>query len=378
MESVTPLVVPQVNVNDDSVLLVRWLVADGANVSAGDAICDVETTKAVSEIEAPANGVLVQSAPAGTRVAVGASIGAIGPTREAVAAALAAAAAVKGTAAESGATPKAIALAGQHGVSLAAVRASGVRGTIKETDVRRFMDGAANSLPGWLARHVDREGEVPPFDASVTANLRRSTSHLILASVDMECRLTAAHAVVQRALAGGKMLSALHLVIAAVGRVLPAFPKLASFVWNGSVYRYRGTDVAFVARAGDGRLFTPVLRGVDQMPVDEIARLSQAAAMRALRGSARADELEGAAFTISQVPVAGTTRVVALPSFGQSAILGLSAERIVPAVVDGRIEPVPVITLTLNYDHALCDGVYAATFLAALVKELETGAPRGV
>jgi pyruvate dehydrogenase E2 component (dihydrolipoamide acetyltransferase) len=378
MAAVTPLVVPQVNVNDDTVLLVRWLVASGAAVKAGDAVCDVETTKAVSEIAAPADGVLVQSIAVGTRVAVGAPIGAIGPTREAVDAALAAATEVKHGAAASGATPKAVALAAQHGVSLAAVRASGVRGAIKETDVRRFVDGAAGALPGWLAKHVEREGEVPAFDASVSANLRRSTTHLILASVDMECRLTAAREVIQRALAGGKMLSPLHLVIAAVGRVLPSFPKLASFVWNGSVYRYRGTDVAFVARTGDGRLFTPVLRGVDRLPIEDIARLSQAAAMRALRGTAKADELEGAAFTISQVPVPGTTRVVALPSFGQSAILGLSAERIVPAVVDGRIETVPVITLTLNYDHALCDGIYAANFLAALVKELEIFATRSV
>ena len=30
-----------------------------------------------------------------------------------------------------------------------------------------------------------------------------------------------------------------------------------------------------------------------------------------------------------------------------------------------------IVTLTLNYDHALCDGVYAANFLAAVVKDLE-------
>ena len=57
MATVTPLVVPQVNVNDETVRLARWLVPDGATVAAGDAVCDVETTKAASEITADAAGV---------------------------------------------------------------------------------------------------------------------------------------------------------------------------------------------------------------------------------------------------------------------------------------------------------------------------------
>ena len=44
MEKVFLLIVPQVNVNDDTVLLARWSVADGAVVTAADVVCDVETT----------------------------------------------------------------------------------------------------------------------------------------------------------------------------------------------------------------------------------------------------------------------------------------------------------------------------------------------
>ena len=256
-------------------------------------------------------------------------------------------------------------------MSLEAVRASGVQGTIKESDVLRFVAAAAPALPAGLSKFVEREGPMPAFDAAVAANLRRSTAHLILASIDMDCRLTAAHAVIQEAQAAGRMVSLLHLIIAATARVLPAFSRLTSFVWEGSLYRHTVVDVAFVARSSDGRLFTPVLRGAGTMSLGEIARAAQAAALRALRGTAQAEEFEGAAFTISQVPVPGTTRVVALPSFGQSAILGVSAERTSPIVLAGAVAAVPIVTLTLNYDHALCDGVYAATFLAAVVKELE-------
>ncbi len=371
MENVTLLVVPQVNVNDETVLLARWSVADGATVASGDPVCDIETTKAASQVDAVASGVLVHAAHAGARVGVGAVIGAIGPTREAAAAFLASQAGVERPSAGSGATPKAVTLAAEHGVSLDAVRASGVKGTIKETDVRRFISESAPSLPGGLAKFVVREGPMSAFDSAVAANLRRSTAHLILTSVDMDCRLAAAHAVIKEAQAAGRMVSVLHLVIAAVGRVLPAFPRLTSFVWDGSIYRHTAMDVAFVARAADGRLFTPVLRAVDTLSPEDIAKASGAAALRAMRGTAKAEDFEGAAFTISQVPVPGTTRVAALPSFGQSAILGVSAERPLLDWTDGTAAATPGVTFTLSYDHALCDGVYAANFLAALVKDLE-------
>ncbi len=372
---VTPLVVPQVNVNDETVKLVRWRVTDNSKIAEGDLVCEVETTKAVAEVYAPASGVLRQIVPAGVHVRVGEPIGAIGPTSEAVAAYLTATPAVKASpAAGISATPKARALAGQKGISLEAVMRSGVQGTIKESDVRKFAGespSAPSSLPAGLMKYVEREGPLPPFDAAVAANLRRSTDHLILTSIDMNCRLASAHAATQRAHAAGRMVSVLHLTIAAVARVLPKFPRLMSVVHEGTLYRYRAIDVAFISRTSDGRLFTPVIRSADRLSLEEIANASQAATLQLMRGSVKADDLEGAAFTITQVPVPGTTRVAALPSFGQSAILGLSAERQALELVDGAVVERPAMTLTLSYDHALCDGVYAANFLAALVSDLE-------
>lgn len=376
MNSATPLVVPQVNVNDDSVLLVRWAVAPNATVAAGDHVCDVETTKAVSEVTAHAAGVLVQAADVGTRVAVGHMLGVIAPTAQEAAAYLAAGQAQTARpAAGVTATPKATALAEQLGVSLAAIAAAGVQGTIKETDVRRFHESAPSTIPAALAPYLDRVGAVPAFDAAVSGSLRRSTSSLILTSVDMDCGLTAARQVIRSAAAGGKMVSLLHLVMGAVARALPSFDRLTMLVHGDQLFRYRATDVAFVARATDGRLFTPVVRQANEKSIDQIAAEAQALTMNAMRGRSKAEDLSGAAFTISQVSVPGTSRVVALPSFGQSAILGVSAERTVVEInADGAAVAKPVVTLTLNYDHALCDGMYAANFLAAIVKDLESGA----
>ena len=56
--------------------LVRWYRNAGDSVSAGDHVADIETDKAVVEIESPSSGVLAEVlAPEGTVVPMGASIG---------------------------------------------------------------------------------------------------------------------------------------------------------------------------------------------------------------------------------------------------------------------------------------------------------------
>ncbi len=54
-----------------------WLVDDGARVSAGQVICEIETDKAVQEIVADADGTLLRLVPVDTIVAAGTVIGRI-------------------------------------------------------------------------------------------------------------------------------------------------------------------------------------------------------------------------------------------------------------------------------------------------------------
>jgi pyruvate dehydrogenase E2 component (dihydrolipoamide acetyltransferase) len=408
MDAVSPLLVPQVNVNDDTVLLVRWTVAQFGRVAAGDVVCEVETSKAAAEVTAHASGVLVQSATPPLRVRIGEDIGAIGPTPEAVSAYWAARRSEPADAADSAikATTRAAALAGEHGVSIADVARAGVKGTVKEADVRRFVEhavgqgqpahrpdrhrpdrhqpdrhqtdeeprsGSRSALAG-LSKYVEPSGPLSAFDLAVAANLRRSTSRLILTSIDAECHLDLAHARIERALGGGLMLSLLHILIEATAHALPRFPRLMSFVHDGTLYQYRAVDIAFVVRSGDGALYTPVIRGADRLDLHAIGRAGQAVTLRVLRGTAKVEDLEGACFTISQVAVGRTVRVAALPSFGQSAVLGVSAERTALELDGGAVVPRSLVTLTLTYDHTVCDGVYAAMFLEAVIKQVEGAA----
>ena len=72
-----PIRMPFGDLTVDSGKLVRWHVVDGATVGKGDVVAEIETDKAVVEIEAPASGRVRHAVPPGMTVLMGGAIGAI-------------------------------------------------------------------------------------------------------------------------------------------------------------------------------------------------------------------------------------------------------------------------------------------------------------
>ena len=63
MTEPTPIVVPRENVNDESATLIAWTIAPGARVAPGQPVAQIETSKAVIDLLAPAGGVLHPKVP---------------------------------------------------------------------------------------------------------------------------------------------------------------------------------------------------------------------------------------------------------------------------------------------------------------------------
>jgi len=70
--------VPRETVNDDTVRVVRWLVADGAEVRPGMPVVEIETSKSVIDVESAGAGRLRIVQPAGAQVPVGDVLGLVG------------------------------------------------------------------------------------------------------------------------------------------------------------------------------------------------------------------------------------------------------------------------------------------------------------
>jgi pyruvate dehydrogenase E2 component (dihydrolipoamide acetyltransferase) len=134
----------------ESATVVAWNIAVGTPVKTGEVVAVVETAKAATEIEAPADGILLEIlAPLHAEVAVGTVLGRIGTADEAALPALGEAK-LAGTAAEPRtapglaprpsarrriASPLARRLAAAHGIDLGQIEGTGPHGRIKRRDI---------------------------------------------------------------------------------------------------------------------------------------------------------------------------------------------------------------------------------------------------
>src|SRR5579864_769067 len=75
-----PIKVPSVGESITEGILSRWLKPDGAQVKAGEAIYELETDKASSEVPAETSGTLKISVAEGQAVAIGSVVGSIDPS----------------------------------------------------------------------------------------------------------------------------------------------------------------------------------------------------------------------------------------------------------------------------------------------------------
>jgi len=56
----TLFAMPKLGMNQEESVLVRWLVAEGADVKTGQPILEIETDKATVDVESPADGILAR------------------------------------------------------------------------------------------------------------------------------------------------------------------------------------------------------------------------------------------------------------------------------------------------------------------------------
>jgi len=136
---VLEIVLTREDANTEYALLAEWLVEDRSEVSAGQPVCVVETTKATVEVEAPGAGTIVQLYGEEVEVELGKTIAYVAETADelaSIAADAEAKPASKPAAGDRKATRKAVELAELHGVDLAEIDK---RGFITEKDIEALL-----------------------------------------------------------------------------------------------------------------------------------------------------------------------------------------------------------------------------------------------
>ncbi len=373
------VVMPALEMAQETGKLISWLKKEGDPVAKGEPLLEIETDKAVMEIESPADGVLANiKVQPGNEVPVGQTIawivrpGEVPPADEAAPksgrentttplpistnqTARAATQAVK-------ISPKARRLATEHGVNLANIHGSGPGGEILASDIL----AAAHSKSSAPAT-IDSPGPISRLMAERTTQSWTTIPHFFVTREVDATALNEARQKLAPQIEKSSQVKLTHsdLLIVLVARVLPKHPRLnASFI-NQSVRTNPQINIALAMAVDDG-VVAPVIQNADKTALADIAHQRRDLADRARAGKLRPTDLSGGTFTISNLGMFAVDAFTAIIIPPQAAILAVGAitDRVVP--LDGRAAIRPMMTITLSCDHRVVDGAPAAEFLRDL------------
>lgn len=136
------------------------------------------------------------------------------------------------------------------------------------------------------------------------------------------------------------------------------------------LHRPASIDIA-VAVSIDGGLVTPVVREADTLSLTQMGATVADLAARAREGRLKQHELEGGAFSVSNLGMYGTQEFSAIINPPHAGILAVGAARQAPVVNNGALEVGTIMTVTLSADHRVIDGAVAAQWLAAFTELIE-------
>jgi pyruvate dehydrogenase E2 component (dihydrolipoamide acetyltransferase) len=398
---------PSVLAGATEAAIAAWLVAPGDSVSVGDPLAEIETEKAVVEYGAEEAGVVGRIVLAAgdsgeigvpivvlvkdgeTDADIDAALGGAAPAPgEAPAAAPAPAASVPPPDGEQPAqaaprarifaSPIVRKIAREQGIDLTTLAGTGPNGRIVRRDLERLpaptkrqpapvaqQDAAAQpTAGGTLIPHT-------PIRRAIARRLTQSkatTPHFYMTT---ECVVDELLGLRERINETAPVkISVNDFVIMAVAAAFGDVPE-ANVTWSDEgLVAHASVDVS-IAVATDGGLVTPVLRDVGAKRLSAIAAEAQALAQRARDRRLQQHELEGGAFSISNLGMYGTLEFSAIINPPQSGILAVGAAKPQAVVVDGAVAVATVMRCTLSVDHRAIDGALAARWLAAFTTRIQ-------
>ena len=356
------IVMPALELAQETGTLLAWRKKEGEPVKKGEALLEIETDKAVVEIEAPGDGILAAiSAEPGAVVPVGRTIAWLVQPGEEPPADRSATVVTPQEALRTGGqaleiSPKARRLAKDRGIDLAAIKGSGPGGEILAADILAARKPDVSSLTSELSTAAR-------LMADRTTQSWTTVPHFFVTRHVDATALNAA----RRQLAD---VSHTDLLVHLVARALAEHPRMNAS-WIDHAIRMNADINVAIAIAVDDAVVTGVIHHVDRAPLEEIAARRKELTDRARRHRLQPVDVTGATFTVSNLGMYGVdafTAIVVPPQAGILAV-GAIADRVV--AVDGRSAVRPMMTLTLSCDHRVVDGARAAAFLGDVVEEAQ-------
>lgn len=422
------VILPSLGQTTNELTIFAWAKKDGDEVTKGDVLLEVETDKAIVEVEAYASGILKGiSYSEGDRVLVGTVLAWIVQAEEAAgfspplvaegqalqqigqappsarspadrADAAAIAPASPSSPASPGSqrvriTPLAKCMAEQHGLPIAALASTGNGGVIKQRDVEACL--AQQQAPG---RAVGLAASCPAPGAAVVStvsaasgDMRRNDKRIPLSSMRRTIgeRLAASKSAIPHFYVTshidatklcelreqlkpllGRDVSYNSMIIRAAVAALRQYPAINASLQGNEIVEHGGIHIGLAVEVEDG-LRVPVVRHADSLDLWALTDALRDVAQRAKENRLSVEEITGGTFTVSSLGMFGVDEFQAIVNPPEAAILAIGRISDQALVREGQLVAGKGITLSLSADHRIVDGAMAGRFMLALREQLE-------
>jgi pyruvate dehydrogenase E2 component (dihydrolipoamide acetyltransferase) len=383
------VVMPALELGQETGKLVAWRKKEGEPVVKGEPLLEVETDKAILEVEAPADGVLAGvTAREGDVIPVGRTIAWIVRTGEEVpdeasGSHLAAAPGPPGTqpAAQPNRlqsppagrrlSPKARRLAKEQGIDINTVRGSGADGEILACDIQAALESkvARSKLYSEAPSVGETLSATARLMAERTTRSWTTAPHFFLVREIEATGLLEAREHLGPALkdARGVKITQTDLLVALVARTLTKRPRLNASWSENAIHLHQQINIGIAMAVEDG-VVVAVIPKADTIALGEIAVQRTQLTERARTRKLHLSDIANGTFTLSNLGMYQVDSFTAILTPPQAAILavGRISDRVV--AVGGRARVRAMMTLTLSCDHRVVDGAQAALFLQELAE----------
>ena len=381
------VVMPALEMAQETGKLIAWHKKEGERVTKGETLFEIETDKAVVEIEATADGILAGvNSWEGAVVPVGETIAWIvapgekppaqstpaaltGRAKSAATHVVAAPAASSHSAAsqDAGISPKARRLANELGLDVHQLRGTGSGGIITTDDVLAAKNSQSSPVSGSPAAL----SAVARLMAERTAESWKTVTHFFVFREVDAGELIELQKILKKQAASAQRVSPTitDLLVALVARALHKNPALNASWTAGSIRNNPEINISLAMAVGDG-VVAPVIRNANSLPLGEIASRRAALTDRARAGRLQPADISAGTFTISNLGMYQANAFTAIITPPQVAILAIGAVSDRVVAVAGQPAVRPTLTLCLSSDHRVVDGARAASFLNDVVEAI--------
>jgi pyruvate dehydrogenase E2 component (dihydrolipoamide acetyltransferase) len=388
--------------------IIEWLKHEGDPIAKGEPLVVIETDKVITEVESPADGVVLRIVvPSEEERPIGALLAVLGAQGEQVSevelqqmlgpaavhapatpapvatpapmVASRAAASARDGGERLKISPIARKLADELGLDASTMQGTGPGGRITKDDVLRVAEAAKTAAPA----PAPARGRLGVSSTIPLRGMRGRVAERMFQSWNTIPRVTevmqvdmSATVAFREAMLGqweqqyGLRISLHDMITKAVAMALRRQPRLNATLVDQEVRLHDSVNVGIAVNLDEG-LIVPVIFNADQKDLGQIAREGRDLAEKARAGRLQLDEISDGTFTITNLGTTGIELFTPIINPPQVAILGVGMVQRRPIVVGDALAIRPSVYLSLVFDHRAVDGVPAANFLQEVKRLLE-------